>query len=104
MEGVDYYETSAPTDRFESIRSLIAFGVAEGWNFDQMDLSTTFLYADLEEEKFVEVPDGVSGVEGIVWRHLKCLYGVKQSPRMWNQTIDKVLVEIGLVRLKTYHV
>ena len=103
MEGIDYYETFAPTVRFESIRSLIVFGVAEGWNFDQMDVSTTFLYADLEEETFVEVPEGVSGVEGMVWRLLKCLYGLKQSPRMWNQTIDKVLVEIGFVRLKTDH-
>ena len=103
MEGVDYYETFAPTVRFESIRSLIAFGVAEGWNFDQMDVSTAFLYADLEEETFVEVPEGVSGVEGMVWRLLKCLYGLKQSPRMWNQTIDKGLVEIGFVRLKTDH-
>ena len=77
MEGVDYYETFAPTVRFESIRSLIAFGVAEGWNFDQMDVSTAFLYADLEEETFVEVPEGVSGVEGIVWRLLKFLYGLK---------------------------
>ena len=51
----------------------------------------------------MEVPEGVSGVEGIVWRLLKCLYGLKQSPRMWNQTIDKVLVEIGFVRLKTDH-
>lgn len=41
MEGVDYDETFAPTVRFESIRILIA--VVEGWNFDQMDVSTAFL-------------------------------------------------------------
>ena len=42
-----------------------------------MDVSTTFLYADIEEEKIVEVPQGVLGVEGVVWRLLKCLYGLK---------------------------
>ena len=78
---------------------MIAMGVAEGWNFDQMDMLTAFLYADLEEETYVEVPDGISGVEGMVWRLLKCLYGLKQSPRMWNKTIDKVLGEIGFVRM-----
>ena len=103
MEGVDYDETFAPTVRFESIRALIAMGVAEGWSFDQMDVSTAFLYADLEEETFVEIPEGVTGVEGMVWRLLKCLYGLKQSPRMWNLTIDKVLEEIGFVRFKTDH-
>ena len=30
IEGVDYDETFAPTVRFESIRNLIAMGVAEG--------------------------------------------------------------------------
>ena len=103
MEGLDYDETFAPTVRFESIRALIAMGVAEGWNFDQMDVSTAFLYAELEEETFVEIPEGVSGVEGMVWRLLKFLYGLKQSPRMWFKTIDKVLEEIGFVRFKTDH-
>ena len=78
-------------------------GVAEERSFDQMDVSTAFLYADLEEETFVEIPKGVTGIEGMVWRILKCLYGLKQSPRMWNQTIDKVLEEIGFVRFKTDH-
>ena len=50
IEGVDYDETFAPTVRFESIRSLIAIGVAINWNFEQMDVSTAFLYAKLEEE------------------------------------------------------
>ena len=59
IEGVDYDETFAPTVRFESIRSLIAMGVGEGWNFYQMDVSIAFLYADLEEETYVEVPDGI---------------------------------------------
>ena len=37
IEGVGYDETFAPTVRFESIHSLIAMGVAEGWNFDRVD-------------------------------------------------------------------
>ena len=51
----------------------------------------------------MEVPDGISRVEGMVWRLLKCLYGLKQLPRMWNKTIDKVLGEIGFVRLQSDH-
>ena len=62
IEGINYEETFAPTVRFESIRSLIAMGVAEDWNFDHMDVSANFLYADLEEETYVEVPDGISRV------------------------------------------
>ena len=50
MEGVDYEETFAPTVRHERIRALISFGASDNWEFDQMDVTTAFLYADLEEE------------------------------------------------------
>ena len=39
--------------------------------------------------------------EGIVMRLLKCLYGLKQSPRQWNLFIDTVLKELGFTRLKS---
>ena len=66
MEGVDYDGTIVPTVRFESIRTLIAMRVAEGWNFNQMDFLTLFPYVDPDEENFVEIPEGVTIVEGMV--------------------------------------
>jgi len=105
MEGVDYDETFAPTVRFESVRLLVAFAASMGWELDQMDVATAFLYARLEEETYVEIPEGVAPVVGKdqVWRLHKCLYGLKQSPRMWNMTIDKVLHEMGFRRFVTEH-
>ena len=38
-----------------------------------------------------------------VWKPKKCLYGLKQSLRMWNQTIDKVMHEMGFERFVTEH-
>ncbi|CEG46295.1 retrovirus-related gag-pol polyprotein [Plasmopara halstedii] len=36
--------------------------------------------------------------------HLKrSLYGLKQSPRMWNQTIDKFMLELGLKKYEADH-
>ena len=59
----------------------------------QVDVTTAFLYAPLEEEVHMEQPEGKAkkGEEGKVWRLLKCLYGPKQAPREWNAYIDKVL-------------
>ena len=67
-----------------------------------MDVTTAFLYAELDEEVYMEVPEGMFGEEdmsGKVLLLLKALYGLKQSSRMWNLHIDKVLGEFGLVRL-----
>ena len=49
----------------------------------QVDVTTAFLYAPLEEEVYMEQPEGTvkEGDQGKVMRLLKCLYGLKQSPR-----------------------
>ena len=62
---------------------------------------TAFLYAPLEEEVYMEQPEGTveEGDEGKVMRLLKCLYGLKQSPRQWNILIDTVLKKLGFKRL-----
>ena len=105
MEGVDYDETFAPIVRFESVRALVALAASMGWELDQMDVALAFLYAKLEKETYVDIPEGVAPTGGVnrVWKLKKCLYGLRQSPRIWNQTIDKVLHEMGFDRFVTEH-
>ena len=84
VEGLDYEETFAPIVRFESVRALVELVAGIGWHLDRMDVATAFLYADLEDETFVEIPEGVAplGEGDMVWRLRKCLYDLKQLPRM----------------------
>ena len=105
VEGLDYEETFSPTVRFESVRALVALAAGIGWHLDQMDVAIAILYADLEEETFVEISEGVAlvGEGDMVWRLRKCLYGVKHSPRMWNQTIGRMLKKLGFVRFASEH-
>ena len=85
-EGVDYTKTHSPTVRFESIRMMTAATASRNMHMEQMDVTTAFLYADVEEEVYLEIPEGMFDVDmaGKVLRLLKALYGLKQSPRMWN--------------------
>ena len=73
--------------------------------FDQMDVSTAFLFADIQEQVFVEQPPGfeVKDKDGgdMVMQLKKSLYGLAQSPGNLFNTIDPVLVEIGFVALKS---
>ena len=100
-EGIDYTETYSPTLRFESIRLMLAVAASEGQHMEQMDVTTAFLYTDLQEEVYLEIPEGMfdEDMGGKVLRLYKALYGLKQSPRMWNQHVDKALSEFGLKRL-----
>ena len=101
LTGIDYTETYSPTVKFESIRLMLAVAASEGMHMEQLDVTTTFLYANLEEEVYLEIPEGMFGekMSGKVLRLFKALYGLKQSPHMWNLRVDKALSEFGLERL-----
>ena len=73
VEGVDYDQTFSPTVRFEGIWHMVALGTSRGMNMHQMDVTTAFLYAPLEEEVYMEQPEGTVkvGDEGKVMRLLK---------------------------------
>lgn len=69
---------------------------------EQMDVTTAFLYADLVEEVYLEILEGIfpgGEMDGKFLRLWKALYGLKQSPRMCNIHVDKVLSNFGMSRL-----
>ena len=70
-----------------------------------MDVKTTFLHGDLEEEIYMSQPEHyiVKGKESWVCRLKKSLYGLKQSPRMWYLKFDAFVLSIGFVRSKSDH-
>ena len=86
-EGVDYDDTSAPTARYSSIRIVLALCSHYAWSIFQLDVKSAFLNDDLEEEVYVEQPQGyhVKGREHDVYLLKKALYGLKQAPRAWYQ-------------------
>lgn len=99
-QGVDYEEVFAPVARLETIRMIIAIAAQYKWSIHQMDVKSAFLNGLLEEEVYVEQPEGyvVKGQEGKVLRLRKALYGLKQAPRAWNTRIDKYFQEHGFTR------
>jgi hypothetical protein len=78
QHGIDYDEVFAPVVRMEVVRLLLALAAQEGWQVHHMDVKTTFLNGDLQEEVFVEQPPGFSrpGQEHKVLRLHKALYGL----------------------------
>ena len=65
-----------------------------------MDVKTAFLNGELDEEIYMEQPEGwvVPGKEDLVCRLQKALYGLKQASRQWNLKIHQSLVEEGFQR------
>ena len=93
VEGVDYEDTFTPVARYTSIRSIISIVAEMGWKIHQMDVKTAFLNGFIQEEVYIEQPQGfeVHGKESHVCRLKKTLYGLKQAPRAWYSRIDTYL-------------
>jgi hypothetical protein len=62
-----------------------------------MDVKTTFLNGEIEEEVYIEQLDGfvIHGKESHVCRLKKALYGLKQAPQAWYVRIDGYLMSSG---------
>eukprot|EP00253_Pinus_taeda_P022871 PITA_22871 len=72
---------------------------------EQMDVKTTFLHGELEEEIYTKQREGyvVKGKKELVCKLKKSLYGLKQSPRMWYQKFDRFIWGLGFSRSKEYY-
>jgi hypothetical protein len=83
----------APTAKLITIRMLLALATQFGWKVHQMDIKSAFLNGDLQEEVYMEQPEGfaVEGKEKLVCKLVKALYGLKQAPRAWYEKINKYL-------------
>lgn len=80
--GFDYTETFAPTVRMATIRTILALSAVEDLHLRSIDISHAFINGDLEEEIYMEQPEGYHFEEpGDVLRLCKSLYGLKQAGR-----------------------
>jgi hypothetical protein len=76
--GVDYNEIFALVAKFVSIRCILALAAIEDMEIHQMDVKTAFLNGDLEEEIYMEQPEGFTQEgEHLVCKLHKSLYGLK---------------------------
>lgn len=89
-------ETFAPTVRMASIRTVLALAALEDLDLRSVDISHAFINGELEEEIYMEQPEGFHfGKPGDVLRLNKSLYGLKQAGRVWSKTLHDSLVKLG---------
>jgi hypothetical protein len=82
-EGDDFFDTYSPIARMTTIRVLISLAASYGLLVHQMDVKTSLLNGELDEEIYMNQLDGfvVKGEEQKVCKLLKSLYGLKHAPK-----------------------
>nr|GEX69388.1 hypothetical protein [Tanacetum cinerariifolium] len=99
-EGIDYEEVFAPVARIEAIRLFLAYASFMDFMVYQMDVKSAFLYTTIKEEVYVCQPQGFEDPDhpNKVYKVVKVLYGLRQAPRAWYETLATYLLENGFQR------
>jgi hypothetical protein len=97
IEGIDYTETFAPTMHIKTARTLLKKAAKHNIKAEHYDVSTAFLHATLQEQVYVEQPEGhiVEGKETWVYELRKAMYGLKNAPRAYSDHFQGTLQELG---------
>ena len=94
-EGVDYNETFSPVSTKDAFRVMMALVAHFNFELHQMDVKTTFLNGDLQEDIYMLQPEGFVEDENKVCKLRKSIYGLKQASRQWYLKFDAVITSFG---------
>jgi len=94
--GKDYFDVYAATGMYKTMRLGLSLAAKWDHELEQMDVPTAFLNASVEEDIYMEVPEGYrAGREHLVCKLKKALYGLKQAPRNWYLLVSKFILSMG---------
>ena len=90
----------ASTPIFCALRRLLVLALCNSWICLTGDISTAFLHAAATADLFTYPPaEFYNAFDQIVWRLNKAIYGLRSSPKAWQNHLAEVMQQLGLRRL-----
>ncbi|CAI7791444.1 unnamed protein product [Closterium sp. NIES-54] len=96
-QGVDFFQTFSPTPKMTTLRVLLHVAAQRDYELHSLDFSTAFLQGSLHEEIWLRRPPGFTGSfpAGNQWSLRRPVYGLRQAPREWHDTLRTTLAALG---------
>ncbi|CAI7839777.1 unnamed protein product [Closterium sp. NIES-54] len=96
-QGVDFFQTFSPTPKMNTLRVLLHVAAQRDYELHSLDFSTAFLQGGLHEEIWLRRPPGFTGSfpAGTQWNVRQPVYGLRQAPREWHDTLRMTLAALG---------
>ncbi|CAI7896010.1 unnamed protein product [Closterium sp. NIES-54] len=96
-QGVDYFQNFSPTPKMTTLWVLLHVAAQHDYELHSLDFGTAFLQVSLHEEIWLRRPPGFSGsfLAGTQWSLRRPVYGLRQAPREWHDTLRTTLAALG---------
>ncbi|CAI7799110.1 unnamed protein product [Closterium sp. NIES-54] len=97
QQGVDFFQTFSPTLKMTTLRVLLHVAAQRDYEIHLLDFSTAFLQGSLHEEIWLRRPAGFtrSFPPGTQWSLWRPVYGLRQAPCEWHDTLRTTLAALG---------
>ena len=97
--GFNFFDSSSPVIATKTLLMLLHIAASLGWFIRNLDVGNAYLESDIDVDLYLKLPktEWVNGKPKIV-KLLKGLYGLKQSGKLWNKLLHKVLVSFDFER------
>ena len=96
--NIDFGELYAPTVAVSSIRLLAALACEQDLSSRHFDADQAFVQSELEEEVFMQLPQGCGKLSGKVVKPCRSLYGLRQASRQWHNHLAERLRSLGFTQ------
>ncbi|CAI7874194.1 unnamed protein product [Closterium sp. NIES-54] len=96
-QGVDHFQTISLTPKMTTLRVLLHVAAQRDYELHSLDFSTAFLQGSLHEEIWLRRPPGFTGSfpPSTQWSLRRPVYGLRQAPREWHDTLRTTLAALG---------
>ena len=97
----NFNETFSPTMNSTLLKILLKIALGKGLKVYCYDVKRAFLNANLEEDVYINIPDGYEANYGEIDKEQYCiklnkaLYGLRQASRAWYLEIKQKLIDFG---------
>ncbi|CAI7889265.1 unnamed protein product [Closterium sp. NIES-54] len=96
-QGVEFFQTFSPTPKMTTLRVLLHVAAYRNYELHSLDFSTAFLQGSLHEKIWLRRRPGFTGLfpAGTQWSLRRLVYGLRQAPREWHNTLRTTLAALG---------
>ncbi|KAL2237905.1 UNVERIFIED_CONTAM: Retrovirus-related Pol polyprotein from transposon RE1 [Sesamum indicum] len=100
IPGIDFLDSFSPVAKTVTVRTLLAVTTKLDWHVHQLDINNAFLHGYIDEELYMQAPEGYDIENDHVCKLKMSIYGLKQASRQWNHEFTSKLEAYGFVQSK----